>query len=223
MPAARPLSAAANFFVQSLYRRRRPFRVLPNPGGNGQKVGACIDEWSAVVGGDTTDGDARDSHQLAPPDKNLGIGPRLRLLGLGRKESPESDVIGALLRGDHRQVTRVVTGHADDGLTADEAPGFPVGRVVLTDVDAVATGFCCEVRPVVEKKSDVTTLHNRTEDIAGPADGIIVHVLQAHLDARYVVGVEGSGQPRRKRRRVEKRRRNQVKSAKGLGRLPIPC
>jgi hypothetical protein len=89
-----------------------------------------------------------------------------------------------------------VTGHADDSLAADEAPGFLVGRVVLTDVDAVATGFRREVRAVVEKQRDVTVLYNRTEDIAGLADGIVIHILQAHLDTRYVVGVEGGGQLR---------------------------
>jgi hypothetical protein len=196
MPAARPLSASANLFVQGLYRRGRPFRVLPDPGGNGQEVGARLDERSAVAGGDTANGDARDDHQLAPPGEDLGIGPRLRLLGPGRKESAERDVIGTLLRGDHRQVTGVVTGHADDSLATDDAPGFLVGRVVLTDVDAVATGFRREVRAIVEKQRDVTALYNRTEDIAGLADGIVIHILQAHLDTRYVVGVEGGGQLR---------------------------
>jgi hypothetical protein len=93
-------------------------------------------------------------------------------------------------------VARIVTGHADDTVAADNPPGLFVRRIVLTDVDAVAAGFGREVGTVVEKQRDVTALRDRSEDVAGPADGVVVHVLQAHLNARDIVRVEGGGQKR---------------------------
>ena len=72
--------------------------MVPNTADNGQEIGAGPNHGRAIRHRDAADGNARDCHQRRPPLQELRIGASRRLLGIGREESAERDVIGALFR-----------------------------------------------------------------------------------------------------------------------------
>ena len=70
-----------------------------------------------------------------------------------------------------------------------------------------------EIGTIVQDEGDPTGLDHWPQNVARPPDLVIARVLKAKLHAGDVAGVERFRQQSRKRRRVETRRRDQIKSA----------
>ena len=74
-------------------------------------------------------------------------------------------------------------------------------------------GLGSEVRPVVQDEGDVADLDQRPERIDRAADLIVRDVLQPQLDTGDIAGIQRGFQNRRERRRIDGRRRDQIKTA----------
>jgi hypothetical protein len=110
-----------------------------------------------------------------------------------------------------------VAGDADDAVGPEEPPRLGIGRVLLAHMDAVAAGRRGEVGPVIEEKRDATLLGDRTEDIAGAPNRVVVDVLQTQLHRGDVAGVQRFREPVAECRGIERYRRDQIE-ARALGR-----
>lgn len=83
----------------------------------------------------------------------------------------------------------------------------------LTDVNAVAPHLGGEIGAVVEEKGCLARLDDRAQDIARLANVVVRDILQAQLHGSDVTGIERLRHHRRKRRRVQARRRDQIQPA----------
>lgn len=138
-----------NYFVEGFYRSSWAVGMVPNASNDGEKVGADGDQRFAVFRRNSAYGDARDGGHHGPGVDQLECRLGFRLFGSGREKRAESDVVGPLVARLEGQLLGVVTGHPDDTLPADQLPGFFIGAVFLTDVNAIAAAFDGEVRTVV--------------------------------------------------------------------------
>src|SRR5713226_6666191 len=100
--------------VELTYCRARAARMGPDRADDGKKIGAGLDERSAIFLGDAADRDARHHRRLRPVAQQFGPGSMLGRLGRAREEGAEGNVIGARLGGDQRAVPAVAAGHPDD-------------------------------------------------------------------------------------------------------------
>jgi hypothetical protein len=104
----------------------------------------------------------------------------------------------------------VVAGDADDRVGAHEPPCLCIGRVLLSDVYAVATCVAGKFGTVVEDEGDLPRLGDRAQEIARAPCLVIAGVLEAELHTGDVAALERFRKQTRKRRRVEARRRDQI-------------
>ena len=128
-----------------------------------------------------------------------------------RKERTERDVIGSDLGRNQRAMTAVAAGHADNAVRPEQAARLLVGRVLLADMHPVAIEFGGEVGAIVHDERDIARLRDRLQDAGGAADRVVVHVLQAELQARDVAARERLVEFLRELVGVERGRRDQVK------------
>jgi hypothetical protein len=89
-------------------------------------------------------------------------------------------------------------------------------------MDAVAAQLDGEVGPVVHDEGDVAFLRDGPQHVGGAPDGVVVHVLQAKLKAGDIASLQRIRQRARERRRIERRRRDQVQAAAG-GNFRVPA
>jgi hypothetical protein len=82
-------------------------------------------------------------------------------------------------------------------------------------MDAVAPGLEREIRAVVHEEGDAAVLRDRAQRLGGAPDGVVIGALQAELNASDVARIECRGEQARKRRRLERRRRDQVEPCAG--------
>lgn len=164
--------------------------MLPDARRDGEKIGAGVDQRPAVLDSDATDGNAWRRHDLAPPSEDGGIGAGGRLLGRGRVERSECDIIGSSLGGFHGEVAGVVARHADNSILSDQAPGFPVRPILLTDVNAIAIQFVGKIGTIVQNKGDVALLNQNPKLLTASPDGVVVAVLEPELHRSDVARVE---------------------------------
>jgi hypothetical protein len=80
-------------------------------------------------------------------------------------------------------------------------------------MDAIAAGLGGKVRAVVHQDGDVALLGDRPQDLGGAANFIVGGVFKPQLQAGDVARVERCGKGIAERRRIERRRRDQVKPA----------
>jgi hypothetical protein len=78
----------------------------------------------------------------------------------------------------------------------------------------VAAGLEGEIGPVIEQKGDAPPLGQRPQRVDRAADGIVVDILEAQLQAGDVAGIERGGELLGEARQIGKTRRgDQIKTA----------
>ena len=158
-------------------------RRRPRPGG------------AAFVDGDPADGDAGGHHVCLPDRQELRVGAGRRVLGRGREEGAEGDVVGAALGGLHGQVQAVVAGDADHARRGPRSAGPRQRHVVLAHMDAVAAergrrGPGRSLRITATPRAWAMGMSAST----AAAMIVVGRVLQPDLQRRDVAGVQGVGQ-----------------------------
>ena len=139
-----------------------------------------------------------------------------RLLGRGREEGAERDIIGARLARLHREVAAVVAGDADLRRRAEQRARLARIAVLLPEMDAVGAEPLGEAHIVVDDEGDLARRADRLQRLGEARRLVLVDALHPEL--------EGGDRPRveRRRERVGKgaadvERRDQIELAGGPG------
>ena len=113
-----------------------------------------------------------------------------------------------------------MAGHADYGVAAEHRARVLITGVLLADMDAVATGVAGKVGPVVHNQIDAALARHRQQNFGLAAHRIIVDILEPQLHAGDIAGIQRHRQRIAERRRIDARRRNQIKAAAVAQALP---
>ena len=116
-----------------------------------------------------------------------------------------------------RAVAAVAAGNADDAVGAQQPARLGIGHVVLADMHPVASEFGGEVGAVVHDEGDAARLRDRLQDPGRAPHRVVVHILQAQLQAGDIAAGQRRRQFGREAVGVEGGRRDQVEP----GRRPL--
>ena len=123
------------------------------------------------------------------------------LLGRGRIEGAERDIVGARLARLHREMAAVVAGHADLRRRAEHRARLARIAVALAEMHAVRAEPLRERDAVVDDERDVARGADRRSGSASARSPRAVDALQPELERRDRPGIERrcrrSGSPRR--------------------------
>ena len=101
---------------------------------------------------------------------------------------------------------------ADDPAPSHRGACLGIGGVLLSDMDAVATGGEREVGTIVHQERHAALLRHRAQRVGGAADRVVIGRLEAKLDAGDVAGIERCRKAVGEGRRFEGGRRDEVEA-----------
>jgi hypothetical protein len=107
------------------------------------------------------------------------------ILGVGREEGSECDVIGTRLARLHREVTAVVASDADLGGGSEQPPRFARIAVSLTEMDTVGAAGFRQVHSVVEDERNIGAPADRHQPFGRAEDLLVGSVLHSELERRH--------------------------------------
>jgi hypothetical protein len=105
----------------------------------------------------------------------------------------------------------VAAGDADNAVRPQQAARLLVGCVLLADMHAVAIKFGGEIGAIVHDERDIAGLRDRLQDARGATDCVVLHILQAQLQAGDIAARERLVEFLRELVRVQGGRRDQIK------------
>ena len=97
--------------------------------------------------------------------------------------------------------------NADNCVVANLLTGLRIGRVVLPDMNAVASQLCGKIGPVVHDESNIAILRHRAQNFCGPAKIVVGNPFKPELNAGDIPAIQ-----RRRQRFGECFRTARVKS-----------
>ena len=137
-----------------------------------------------------------------------------RVLGRGRVEGAEGDIIGPRLPRFHRQMTAVMASDADLDLGAQQLARRLRIAIALPQMHAVRAEPLRQRDAVIDDESDVAVGAQPLQRFRRARDCIFVHALQPQLERRHAAAVERGGELVDERR-FDGGRGNEVELARG--------
>jgi hypothetical protein len=117
------------------------------------------------------------------------------VLGRGREEGAEGDIVGARLAGFHGEMTAVVAGDADLRLGAEQRPGLARIAVTLAEMDAVGVQPPGQRHVVIDDEGDVMLGADRLQRRGESRRLVLVDPLHAKLEGGHRSGGKRLGKP----------------------------
>ena len=106
-----------------------------------------------------------------------------------------------------------MAGDADDAIRTELGAGLAIGRILLADMDSVASGAQGQIGPIVHDEGDAAILNDGTQAFGHAQDGIVANLLQPQLHGGHIVGIERLRKDVGESRGiVDARRRDQVEA-----------
>ena len=193
----------------------------PDAGADRQEISPRRDQGRGVIDSDPADGDRWNLHDFLPDGQDFGLGPMCRLLGVGRVEGAEGDVVRPLLRRLHAEVATVVAGRPDHRRLAHDAPGRGHRGIRLAHMHAVASQGRGQIGAVVQDHRHAAPLGDRRQTRHRRRDGDVVGGLEPYLQGRDRPGVQRTFELRREGLEVVyDRRGDQIELANVLRHVP---
>ena len=117
----------------------------------------------------------------------------LRVLGRGREEGAERDIVGAGLARLHGEMAAVVAGDADLRVGAEQGPRLARIAVALAEMDAVGADPLRKPHIVVDDERDLARGADRLQRHGKARRLMLVDALHAQLEGGDRPGVERRG------------------------------
>lgn len=120
------------------------------------------------------------------------------LLGLRREERSERDVVGPGITRFHRQVTAVVTSHADLRIPAELFAGLTDIPIILPQMDTIGPDSLGKSNRIIDYESDVVGSAYLLQRFGKARGFVTIEVLYPVLERSDGTGIKGAVQPFRK-------------------------